>query len=223
MRSGMKRITRTAAMLSVACALTAVVAAAAHAEEAGNMVSFRGGWAGLVHDRGGQVFTDVNGASGRNDGHGGYYIGGALDLLLTRDLWGMMNNLWAQGEVGLEFKRFNSKDVRSATNALTGIGTTKAVVPITMLTVDVSPKLRWGGAGRLSPWIIPIGLDFVVVSPPSDQTGYLDVGAQFGVGADYRVWKEMKVGLDARYHVAAGHTGTQNNFGTVGTYLGIGF
>ncbi len=216
------RINRAAIVTAAGLALVCVMSAAA-AEQTGNQVSFRGGWAGLVHDRGNQVFTDVNGATGSNNGHGGYYIGGALDLLLTRDLWGMAKDFWAQGEVGVEYKKFNSKSVRSATNALTGIGTTNAVVPITMLTVDIAPKLRYGGNDRFQPWIIPVGLDFVVVSPPSNQAGYLDVGVQFGVGADYRVWKEIKVGADARYHVAAGNTGTQNNFGTVGTYVGIGF
>lgn len=216
----MKKLLSTVAAAAIAAV---VLATAAAAESTGNQVSFRGGWAGLVHDRGSQVFTDVNGANGTNNGHGGYYIGGALDLLLTRDLWGMAKDVWAQGEVGLEYKRFNSKNVRSATNALTGIGSPNSVVPITMLTVDVSPKLRYGAGERFQPWIIPVGLDFVVVSPPSNQAGYLDVGVQFGVGADYRVWKELKVGADARYHVAAGNTGTQNNFGTVGAYLGIGF
>lgn len=217
----MKKLFSTAAVVAFVAVGLASVAAA---ETTGNQVSFRGGWAGLVHDRGGQVFTDVNGANGTtNNGHGGYYIGGALDLLLTRDLWGLAKDIWAQGEIGLEFKRFNSKDVRSATNALTGIGSPTSVVPVTMLTVDVAPKLRYGGNDRFQPWIIPVGLDFVVISPPSNQTGYLDVGAQFGVGADYRVWKELKVGLDARYHVAAGNTGTQNNFGTAGTYVAVGF
>ena len=76
---------------------------------------------------------------------------------------------------------------------------------------------------RLRPWIIPVGLDFNVISPPSSETTYLDIGAQFGVGAHYRLWKAFHLGVDARYHLAAGWTDTDNSFGTVGTYVGIAF
>ena len=229
MKSGNK-MTGAAAKVVLALALAATAAAGARADDAqsGNDVTFRGGWAGLVHSRGDQVFTDVGGAGGQNNSHGGYYVGGALDMLLTRDAWGMMSNVWAQGEVGLEYKRFNSNNVVSAAPTLAAsVGGTAnirtAVVPLTMLDVDVAPKLRYAGFGKFQPWIIPVGLDFTVISPPSNGTGYLDVGAIFGVGADYQVWKAFKVGLDARYHITAGATGTQNNFGTVGSYVAIGF
>jgi len=43
--------------------------------------------------------------------------------------------------------------------------------------------------------VIPIGLDFHVISPPSDQTQYVDIGVQFGAGFEYQVWKTCKVGL----------------------------
>ena len=211
-----------AAGLALLCAAPAFVSA--QEQDAGSDVTFRGGWAGLVHDRGGQVFTDVGGSNGEiNNGHGGYYVGAALDMLLSRDAWGLLKDLWAQGEVGLEFKRFDSNTVTSATNALTGLGGKYAQVPVTMLTVDVAPKLRWAGWGRFQPWIIPAGMDFHVISPPSNLTSYLDVGVESGIGADYRIWKQFKVGVEARYHVAAGETGTMNNFGTVGSYASIAF
>jgi hypothetical protein len=34
-----------------------------------------------------------------------------------------------------------------------------------------------------------IGLAFHVISPPSNQTQYLDICVQFGVGFEYQVWK----------------------------------
>jgi hypothetical protein len=43
--------------------------------------------------------------------------------------------------------------------------------------------------------VIPIGLDFHVISPPSNQTQYVDIGVQFGAGFEYQVWKTCKVGL----------------------------
>ncbi len=94
---------------------------------------------------------------------------------------------------------------------------------LTMLTVSISPKLMFIEGSRFRPWIIPAGLDFHVISPPSNDTTVLDVGVQFAGGAQYRVWKAVHLGLDGRFHLAAGETDTTNNFGTVGAYLGIGF
>ncbi|MEJ2232199.1 MAG: hypothetical protein P8X46_13580, partial [Nitrospirales bacterium] len=80
-------------------------------QETGNMVFFRGGWANLTNDRSDEVFTDVFEFSGSNDQNTGYYVGAGLDLVLSRNLWGMMSDTWALGEIGVEFKRFNSKKV----------------------------------------------------------------------------------------------------------------
>jgi hypothetical protein len=192
-------------------------------DEPGNLVFFRGGLAGLNSNRANEVFTDVGGGQGFNSGNTGYYVGGGVDLLLTKHLWGLAEKIWATGEIGVEFKRFNSNRVRSATNALTGLGTTSSVTQITMLTVDVAPKIKFREGSRLRPWVIPVGLDFHVISPPGPNTGYLDIGVQFGAGAEYLLWKELKLGIDGRYHLASGQTDTVNNFGTVGGFLGIGF
>lgn len=199
-------------------------------EEKGNVVFFRGGWVGLSSDRGGEVFTDVFGFGGtRNDSNTGYYVGAGLDLLLSKDFWGMMKGVWAVGEIGVEFKRFNSQTVTEAvpsTCAAATIATCSVrtnVVQVTMLTVDVAPKIKFMEGSRLRPWIIPVGLDFHVISPPSNASNYLDIGIQFGAGAEYQIWKELKLGLDGRFHLASNQTNTVNNFGTVGAYVGIGF
>ena len=197
--------------------------AAAMAEEKGNVVFFRGGYAGLTSDRGNEVFTDVNGANGtRNNDSSGYYVGGGLDLMLSRDFWGMMNGVSALGEIGVEFKRWNSNTVRNTTSALLA-GTQNSTTQLTMLTVDISPKFKFNQFGNFVPWIIPVGLDFHVISPPSNNSNYLDVGVQFATGFEYRVWKEFKLGADARFHLASNQTSTVNNFFTVGPYVGIGF
>ena len=91
-----------------------------------------------------------------------------------------------------------------------------------MLTVDVAPKIKFMQGTDFQPWIIPVGLDFHVISPPSNQTQYLDIGVQFGAGAgvsDYG--KSCGSGMDARYHLASGATNTVNNYWTVGAYVGI--
>lgn len=199
-------------------------------QETGNMVFFRGGWAGLVNDRSNEVETDVFGLSGLNDKNTGYYVGAGLDLVLSKNLWGMLSNTWALGEIGVEFKRFDSKNVTQAvpsTCALAGVPTcsveTNKKVQITMLTVSVAPKVMFMEGSRFRPWIIPVGLDFHVISPPSNDTTVLDIGVQFAVGAQYRIWKAIHLGVDGRFHLATGQTDTTNNFGTAGAYVGIAF
>ena len=152
-------------------------------------------------------------------------------LVLTKDVWGMLPNTSVLGEIAVEFKRFKSKRVFQAVPSTcgfagvpaSGCALTTAKVQITMLTVSISPKVMFMEGSRFRPWIIPVGLDFVVISPPSNDTTVLDVGAQFAVGAQYRLWKAFHVGVDARYHLAAGQTDTVNNFGTTGAYVGIAF
>ena len=199
-------------------------------QETGNMVFFRGGWAGLTNDRSNEVFTDVFEFSGSNNGNSGYYVGAGLDLVLTRNVWDLLPGTWVLGEIGVEFKRFNSKKVTQAvptTCAVAGVGTcsveTNKKVKITMLTVNVAPKIMFMEGSRIRPWIIPAGLDFHVISPPSNDTTVLDIGVQFAVGAQVRVWKALHLGVDGRFHLATGQTDTTNNFGTAGAYFGIAF
>ncbi len=190
--------------------------------ETGNMVFFRGGGAFATSDRSGEVFPDV--ATGAATGDTGYYVGAGLDLVLSKDLWGMMSDTWALGEISVEYKSYQAKTAGKSAQAAGGlpvVATDK--VEITQLTVSVSPKIMFMEGSRLRPWIIPVGLDFHVISPPSDETTVLDIGVQFAVGAQYRVWKAVHLGVDGRFHLAAGNTDTDNSFGTVGGYVGIAF
>lgn len=141
--------------------------------------------------------------------------------MLTRDAWGLADKVGILGEIGMEYNRFSSQTVANSDTALTGAPFYKTQV--TMLTIDVAPKIKFRQGTDFQPWLIPVGLDFHVISPPSNQTNYLDIGAQFGVGGEVRVWKELWLGVDGRYHLASGATNTVNNYGTVGAYVGIGF
>jgi opacity protein-like surface antigen len=200
-------------------------------EGTGNEVFFRGGWAALTSNRANELFTDVHGAGSlQQTGTSGYYIGAGLDLMLSRDTWGLMKGISALGEIGVEYKRWDSKTTFNSGNlGLTSAGTLGVTnpqtskTPLTMLTIDIAPKLKFMEGSRFQPWIISIGLDFHVISPPSNTTTVLDVGVQWAAGAEYRLWKELKVGVDGRFHLASGATGTVNNFGTLGGYVGIGF
>ena len=229
------QILRTGESIGVRFAAVAIVvglavcgawpASAEDTTATGNRVFFRGGYAGLNSGRGGELFTDGHNAAGQNDGTGGYYVGAGTDLMLTKDLWGMLKGIGVVGEIGVEYKRFNSNVVaNSDTKTVTGVsnaGLNK--VQLTMLTVDVAPKIKFMQGTDFQPWIIPVGLDFHVISPPSNQTQYLDIGVQFGAGVEYRIWKELWLGMDARYHLASGATNTVNNYGTAGAYVAIGF
>jgi hypothetical protein len=122
-------------------------------EEKGNMVFFRGGWAGLTSGRGCETFTDVGTAvpssCGTNNANTGYYVGGGLDLMLSKNFWGMMEKVAAVGEIGVEFKRFNSHTTAQAIPAVLG-APQQAKTQVTMLTVDIAPKIKFRKAAIFS-------------------------------------------------------------------------
>ena len=228
-----RKVHRNMGAWAVAVSLAATIAVGgvgpASAEETaettskGNRVFFRGGYGEMLSDRAGEFITDVHGAGGRNEGTGGYYIGGGAELMLTKDLWGMMDGVALVGEIGLEFKRWSSSSVVSG-EALTPVSNfTPAKVQMTMLTASVAPKVKFRQGTDFQPWVIPAGLDFHVISPTSSQVNYLDIGVQFGGGAEYRMWKELWLGVDSRFHLASNQTNTVNNFWTAGIYGAIGF
>ena len=195
-------------------------------EGGGNQVFFRGGAAGMNSNRAGEVFTDVYSGAGRsgrsNDSTAGYYVGGGLDLLMHKDFLGI-KGMSLLGEVGVEFKRWNSNTVNQAVPTVAGAtgATVTDKVQMTMLTVDIAPKLKFMEGNKFRPWVIPVGLDFHVISPPSNQSQYLDIGVQFGAGFEYNFWGPLNLGVDARYHLASNQTNTVNSYGTAGAYLGI--
>jgi len=206
--------------VGLALGLSALVGTAdvARADDGGgNQVSFRGGWVGMTSDRSSEIFINGGNRTQRGGGSHGSYVGGSLDLLLSKDTWGMMSGTWALGEIGVEYRRLNSTHTTQAATGTTG------AIPITMLTVDIAPKLKFMEGSRIRPWIIPIGLDFIVISPPSDGVGYLDIGVQFGAGVEMQLYKAFKLGLDGRFHLAGNATHSTNNAGTLGMYLGIAF
>ncbi|HSE59861.1 MAG TPA: hypothetical protein VLA99_14265 [Nitrospiraceae bacterium] len=196
-------------------------------DELGNMVFFKGGYVHMFGNRANEIFTDTQNAlgQGNNPGDYGWYVGAGLDLILSKDAWGAMSKTWVVGEIGMQFNRLTSNTVTSAAPAVSGLGggTTPALTQLTMVTIDVAPKLKFMEGSRFRPWIIPIGLDIHVISPPSNQTQYLDVGVQFGAGFEYQLWKAFKLGADARYHLTANMTNTTNNYFQAGPYVGISF
>lgn len=99
-------------------------------------------------------------------------------------------------------------------------------VTITQFTLSAAPKIKFMPDSKFQPWIIPIGFDFHVISPPSDGVTVLNAGVQFGAGAEYNVWKNVVVGVDGRYHYTFNTqvlSGVSTNGLTAGGYLGFKF
>lgn len=226
---------RNIGVWSVAVAIAAGLAVCgawpASAEEGtGNQVFFKGGFMNLNQDRSGQIFSDTGGLTGANGGNAGWYAGAGLDLVMSKNAWGAMDKTWVVGEIGLQFNRINSSRVNNAAGSIATCTLGGACptadpqqVQLTMVTIDVAPKIKFMEGHAFRPWIIPIGLDIHVISPPSNRTQYLDMGVQFGAGFEFAVWKAFKVGVDARYHVTARMTNTNNDYFQVGPYAGISF
>ena len=226
-------------LLIIGCMIAGLLAGMASSAFAkGNQVFFRGGGAFLSEDRGGQVFTDAFGHAGNyNNEDSGFYVGGGVELVLSNNVWGFMPKTTVLGEIGVEYRRFDSKRVTQAVPTVCSFATgsahgtpdgvcpanLSAKVQLTMLNVSVSPKIKFNEGSALRPWIIPVGLDFIVISPPSNDTTYLDVGVQFAGGLEYNIYGPFNVGADVRYHLSARHTDTNNDVTTVGVYVGIDF
>ncbi len=199
----------------------------------GGQVFYKFGTASLKDDRGGQAFTDTYGLSGKNDDDSGSAIGAGLDIPLTK-LFG--NTLL--GEVMVEYTKFSDKKVLQTASVLKDEALTTALgdvgldengsnfetsnVTVSELNVVIAPKYRFE-LGKLRPWIIPAGLAFMVNSPPSDDTTYLDTGFHYGIGVEYMVHPALSVGADYRNTIASGDPGIKASYSSYGVYIGINF
>lgn len=202
-----------------------------------NLIFFRGGYAAYAdYARGFESFTDTHNVDGtgqllgfpEQDADGAWYVGASIEHSMSDDLWGLWKGTETLGEISLEYKNFGGENAvlvvpAAECSLLTNAASFDALEAdggclvtgdqnITMFTVSASPKIKFLQGSKFRPWIIPVGLDFNVISPPSDAATYLDVGAQFGAGAEYEILPGIKAGLDARYHLVSNISNTENNF-----------
>ena len=49
-----------------------------------------------------------------NNEDSGYYVGGGVELVLSNDVWGFMPKTSVLGEIGVEYRRFDSNKVTQA-------------------------------------------------------------------------------------------------------------
>lgn len=193
------------------------------------MLFFRGGFAHAMHGRNGvtlQSNVAPLGAQEQGD-RDAWYVGAGFDWRLTRDVWGAMARTDVFAELMFEYKRFGGQQGNVLANSptqLAGGALNPRKVTVSQFTLTAAPKIKFLEGSKIRPWIIPAGLAIHVISPPSESITVLTPGVMFAAGADYNIWKDFYVGLDARYHITGGkHDGVNIDGLTAGGYLGIGF
>lgn len=155
----------------------------------------------------------------------GFYIGGAFDFNVNNDLFGLYKNTSFQIELGAEYGQFG-KAQSPVVGLVTGAGATATnEVTVNQLRVSVAPKIKFMHDSKLRPWIIPVGMDINIVSPPSIGVSYLNPGLQSGAGLEYNLLAGIKVGADVRYHYSwNGNLDGVNTDGvSAGGYVGFNF
>jgi len=211
--------------------MTSVKSEPVKAKTKDNMVFFRGGYAHFNNVRGGTLDPTNLGAASNPNGlivgpitdKDAWYFGAGFDFSLDDNLWGLMDGTEVLAELGVNYTQL-------ATNKPNGLSPQEAgavglppansqTATVNMATVSAAPKVS-----AFRPWLIPVGFELNVISPPSNAITVLTPGMVFGVGADYKIWKNLYVGADVRYHYAPGDVdGVRINALNAGGYLGIGF
>ena len=220
-----------------------------------NMVFFRGGYGHNNDQRGGTLdptgtagltvapgATVFDGAIGDRDS---WYFGAGFDWSLNDNLFGMMNGTEVAAELMFDYKQLGEKKQNGLNKTATsvvlnapydtaGLTVNAESATVNALTLAASPKLKFLKGSAFRPWLIPAGFELSVISPPSGAVTVLNPGMMFGAGADYKIWKDIYVGADVRYHnsfdnLGGGATPAGNTVGvnpdgiTAGGYLGLGF
>jgi hypothetical protein len=218
--------------------MTSVKSQPVKAKTKDNMVFFRGGYSHFNVDRGGTL--DPSGpahpdglAVGSITDKDAWYFGAGFDFSLNDNLWGLMDKTEVLAELGVNYTQLGTKKSNGLSPAeVAALGTLGIDLPaantqsatVNMATVSASPKIKFLKGSAFRPWLIPVGFELNVISPPSNAITVLTPGMVFGTGIDYKVWKDLYVGADVRYHYAPGNVdGVNTNNLNAGGYVGIGF
>jgi hypothetical protein len=231
--------------------MTSVKSQPVKAKTKDNMVFFRGGYSHFNVDRGGTLDpTYIPGVGSNPDGltvgsitdKDAWYFGAGFDFSLNDNLWGLMDKTEVLAELGVNYTQLGTKksnglspqEAATVNQVLNNANETNGVVyvpaantqtaTVNMATVSASPKIKFLKGSAFRPWLIPVGFELNVISPPSNAITVLTPGMVFGTGIDYKVWKDLYVGADVRYHYAPGNVdGINTNNINAGGYVGIGF
>ena len=217
---------------------------AADDKEKKHMVFFRGGYPAMVNSRANQLYTDAyardNNRRPQNKERDGVYFGAGVDLSVSDDLFGLMDETEFMAELMFDWKRWDSHD-----GGFTAIGDRGAIsavpymaaelglnpyrrhlrgVTLSQWTISASPKIKFFKGSDFRPWIIPAGMAFNIISPPSDSNTFVAPGVMFGLGFDYRIWDNLFFGMNGRYDwVANEMDGVKASYYQVGGFIGAGF
>ncbi len=195
-----------------------------------NLIAFRGGWAHFNDNRNG---TSTGGLGSLKVDRDAYYYGGAIDFNTTNDLFGFMDDTALAMEVGVEYTHLgNNKNNAGSLNAV-AIGSGASTKNLTLntktadvnqLRISIAPKIKFMQGSKLTPWIIPAGLDINIISPPSNAITVLNTGMQFGAGVNYALFSGIVAGVDGRYHHSFDNIdGVDTDGFTLGGSLGFNF
>ena len=213
----LKKLQRVLAV-GVFASVVALSVSAQAGEGSKNQVFFRGGYSMLTHSRGGEVFTDAGGATTLNNGKSGFDVAGGVDLNIVTLFDGKLDLL---GEIMVDYSKFSRKTVTQATSVLLG-GAATSNISVSELNVGISPKARLD-LGHVRPFIIPIGLSFLVNSPPSDDANYLDLGINTGAGIDFKIVDWLSLGVDVRFTHGFHFAAENVDYLSTGAYAGLNF
>ncbi|WP_341327520.1 porin family protein [Methylotuvimicrobium sp. KM2] len=196
--------------------------------------SVRGGWYRFNQNRGDSVQTLGTGygedlLTSETD-QDAFYYGGAIDFNVNNDLFGLMDHTSFALELGVEYTEIKDERRNGLNPALTLLSggavpaNTQETVTVNMIRLSAAPKIKFMHGSKFRPWLIPVGLDMNIISPPSDAITVLNTGMQFGIGAEYEIWNGIVLGADSRYH----HTfddidGVDTDGFTLGGSLGFKF
>lgn len=216
-------------------------------------VYMRGSYARSSTDRGDDLFTGgvpVLGLEGIND-RDGWGIATGVDIMVApKDpLFGQ--EVW--GDVGLEFSRFGDEErgqnapatIEDGLAIIGGLpvgGLRKGVakdsssqseIAVSIFNVHIGPKLRFNFGEPTKAWdwkrlhpYIATAMMFGVISPPSDDVTYIDIGALLWAGFDYvlpPLGGLFSIGADYRHHFFGGQTGQDIDYGSGGVFITVNF
>ena len=197
-----------------ASASAGAAAAAAGSGQLGGQVAFRGGYA---HMDG--TMNSLFSSGGSNNG---WWVGGSLDIPLMKDPF-FNNKNTVLGQISLDV--IGTGNNTKSSGAIGGVFDDGGAQ--NLLKIAISPKYRIDSMGALRPWIIPIGLSFILNSPPSSSATYLDVGGTTGFGVEYVLPvldNHLSLGLAFAYNFYPSNRNSLNtNNINVGPYVGINF
>ncbi|WP_024297952.1 hypothetical protein [Methylomicrobium lacus] len=207
-----------------------------------NLAFFRGGYNHMNRGRGGTLDpTDVPGVGSNRNGvavgsisdQDGWYFGAGFDFSINDDLFGLMDNTELAAELLIDYRQLAEKKSNGLSPQETAVLASLGVdlpaantqsATVNQLTLSASPKIKFMKGSKFRPWVIPVGLELNVISPPSDAITVLNPGLGFGAGADYNLWKDIHIGADARYHLSLDDVdGVDTDGVTAGGYIGFGF